>query len=84
MLKQGPREQVTQVCVHMAFECVLDRRLHSLSEQPVPVLSDPHSTVLPHVQVEFPVLQFVPIASCPIAQHRWEEPVSILLAPPFR
>lgn len=34
----------------------------------------------PDVQVELPMFQFVPIASCPIAQRRGE-PDSILLAP---
>lgn len=35
---------------------------------------------LPDVEMELPVFQFMPIASCPIAQHR-EELGSILLTP---
>jgi len=40
------------------------RRLHNLSGQPVPPFSHPHSKgMLPHVQVERSVFQFVSIAS---------------------
>ena len=35
--------------------------------------------VLPHVQVELPLLQFVPVAPCPVAGHHWKESGPILL-----
>lgn len=34
-----------------------------------------------YVQTEFLVLQFVPIAACPVIGHHWEEPGSILFTP---
>lgn len=37
--------------------------------------------VLPHIKVELPVYQFLPIASCPIAWHHEEEPGSIIMTP---
>jgi len=37
--------------------------------------------VLPHVQTELPVLQFVPVASCPVAGHHLKEFGPILLTP---
>ena len=41
--------------------------LHNLPGQPVPVLRHPQrEEVLPHVQTELPVPQFVPIAPCPV------------------
>ena len=39
------------------------------------------STILPHAQTELPVLQFVPIAPCPVAEHHWKEFGPILLTP---
>jgi len=42
------------------------RRLQSKSGQPVPVPCHPHNKeVLPDVQREPPVFQFMPVASCP-------------------
>lgn len=43
-------------------------------------MGHPHCKVLPHIQVEDPVHQFLPVASCPIWQHQ-EEDRSILLTP---
>jgi len=44
--------------------------IHNLPGQPVPVLCHPQrEEVLPHVQTELPVLQFVPAAPCPVAGH---------------
>jgi len=37
--------------------------------------------ILPHVQMELPVLQFVPIAPCPVAGHHWKESGPVLLTP---
>ena len=46
------------------------RRLHNLPGQPVSGLRHPRrEEVLPHVQTELPVLQFVPIAPCPVLGH---------------
>ena len=42
---------------------------HSLPGQPVPVLRHPQREVLPHVQTEHPLLQFVPTAPRPVAGH---------------
>jgi len=51
------------------FEYLQRRRLHNPSAQPVPVLHHPQSEVLPRDQVELPMLQFVPIAPCPVTGH---------------
>jgi len=68
--KQGHLQQAAQDLVQASFEYLQRRRLHNLSGQPVPVLCHPQSEeVLPHVQLEFPVLQCVPIAPCPVAGH---------------
>ncbi|XP_068788224.1 uncharacterized protein [Struthio camelus] len=69
----------------MAFEYLQGRRLHYLSGQPVPMLCHPHSEeVLSQVQVELPVVQFLPIASCPVAGHHGEEAGLILLTLPLQ
>ena len=45
-------------------------RLHNPSGQPGPGLRHPQrEEVLPQVQLELPLLQFVPIAPCPVAGH---------------
>ena len=68
--KQFHLEQAAQDCVQVGFEYLQRRRIHSCSGQPVPVLCHPQSKeVLPHVQMELPMLQFVPIAPCPVAGH---------------
>jgi len=60
--KQGHLEQARQDLVQAGFEY-----LHNLPGQPVPVLCHPQrEEVLPHVQVELPVLQFMPVAPCPV------------------
>jgi len=65
--KQSHLEQAAQDLVHAGLEYLRRRRLHNLPGQPVPVLYHPHrEEVLPHVQLELPVLQFVPIAPCPV------------------
>ena len=82
--KQGHLQQAAQDCVQAGFE-YLQRRLHNLSGQPVPVLHHPQSEeVLPHVQTELPMLQFVPIAPCPVAGHHWKESGPILLTPTLK
>ena len=68
--KQGHSEQAAEDLVQVGLEYLQRRRLHNLSEQPVLVRRHPQSEeVLPHVQTELPVLQFVPIAPCPVAGH---------------
>jgi len=54
----------------VGFEHPQRRGLHNLSGQPVPVLRHPQrEEVLPHVQTELPVLQFVPFAPSPVTGH---------------
>jgi len=68
--KQGHLQQAAQDLVQAALEYLQRKRLHHLPGQPVPVLHHPQSEeVLPHVQVELPVPQFVPITPCPVAGH---------------
>jgi len=68
--KQSHLEQAAQDLVQMGLEYLQRRRLHNLFGQPVPVLRHPQTEeVLPHVQLELPMLQFVPIAPCPVARH---------------
>ena len=68
--KQGHPEQAAQHRVQAGLEYLQRRRLHNLPGQPVPVLCHPQrEEVLPHVQTELPVPQFVPIAPCPVAGH---------------
>ena len=70
LLKQVHLEQVAQDYVQVSFENLHGGRLHSPSGQPVPVLCQPQSKeVLPHVQMEPPVFQFVPIAPGPVTGH---------------
>ena len=65
--KQG---HLQQDLIQAGFEYLQRRRLHNLPGQPVPVPHHPQrEEVLPHVQTELPVLQFVPIAPCPVAEH---------------
>jgi len=59
--KQGHLQQAAQDLVQSGLGYVQRRRLHNLPGQPVPVLRHPQSEeVLPDVQTELPVLQFVP------------------------
>jgi len=70
LLKEGHLQQVAQDLVQAGLEYLQRRRIHNPSGQPFPVLHHPQrEEVLPHVQLELPVLQFVPIASCPVAGH---------------
>ena len=58
--KQGHLQQAAQDLVQAGVEYLQRRRLHHLPGQPVPVLSHPQREgVLPHVQMELPVPQFV-------------------------
>ena len=80
--KQGHLQQAAQDCIQAGFEYLQRRRLHNLPGQPVPVLRHPQrEEVLPQVQTELPVLQFVPIAPCPVTGHHWKESGPVLLTP---
>jgi len=69
--KQDHLEKAAQDLVQVGLEYLQRRRLHNLSGQPVPVLHHPQSEeVLPHVQMELPVLQFVAIAPYPVTGHQ--------------
>jgi len=57
--KQDHPEQAAQDVVQAGLEYLQRRRLHNLPGQPVPLLHDPQSEDLPHVQTELPLLQFV-------------------------
>jgi len=66
--KQGHLEQAAQDRVQVGLEYLQRRRLHNLPGQRVPVLRHPQrEEVLPHVKVELPMLQFGPIALCPLS-----------------
>jgi len=68
--KQGHLQQAAQDLVHMDLEYLQRRRLRNLPGQSVPVLHHPQrEEVLPHVQTELPVPQFVPVAPCPVTGH---------------
>ena len=69
------RSRVTQSRLHSTavqagLEYLQRRRLHNLPGQPVPGLRHPQrEEVLPRVQPELPLLQFVPVAPCPVTGH---------------
>ena len=72
--KQGHLQKAAQDRVQAGLEYLQRRRLHNLPGQPVPVLRHPlREEALPHVQMELPVPQFVPIAPCPVTGHHWKE-----------
>ena len=68
--KQGHPEQAAQDRVQVGLEYLQRRRIHNLPGQPGLGLRHPHSEeVLPRVQVELPLLQFVPVVPCPVTGH---------------
>jgi len=68
--KQGHLQQAAQDLVQPGLEYRQRRKLHNLPGQPVPVLRHPQrEEILPRVQTELPMLQFVPIAPCPVSGH---------------
>jgi len=68
--KQSHLQQVVEDLVQAGLEYLQRRTLHHLPGQPVPVLRHPQrEEILPHIQTELPVLQFVPIAPCPVTGH---------------
>jgi len=80
--KQGHLQQAAQELFQAGLEHLQRRRLHNLPGQPVPVLRHPQrEEVLPHIQLKLPVLQFVPVAPCPVTGHHWKESGPVLLTP---
>jgi len=70
LLKQGLLQQAADDLVQAGPEYLQRRRIHNLPGQPVPVLHHlQREEVLPHVQTELPMLQFVPVAPCPVTGH---------------
>jgi len=70
MPKQVHLQQAAQDLVQVGFEYLQRRRIHILPGQPVTVLHHPQSEeVLPHVQIELPMLLFVSVAACPVTGH---------------
>lgn len=64
LLKQGHPEKGDQAHIQVAFENLQDSRPNNFSEQPVPMLHNSHNVeMFPDVQMQLPVLLFVPIAS---------------------
>lgn len=68
-LRQGSLEHLPQDCVQMDLGYPQGMRLHSLSGQPAPVLRSPSQESSTPFLVEFPVHQFLPIASHPVTEH---------------
>jgi len=70
LLKQGHLQQAAQDLVQAGLEYLQRKRLHNLPGQPVPVLRHPQrEEILPHIQTELPMLQFVSTAPCPVTGH---------------
>ena len=64
--KAGSLQQAAQVGVQRGLE-YLQRRVHSLPGQPLPVLRHPRcEEVSSHVGVELPMLQFMDVSPCPV------------------
>jgi len=68
--KQGHLQQAAEDLVQADLEYLQRRRMHNLSGQPVPVLLQcQNEEFLPHFQLKFPMLHFVPITPCAVAGH---------------
>jgi len=79
---KGVLQQAAQDLIQAGLEYLQRRRLHSLPGQPGPGLHHPQGEeVLPRVQLELPLLQFVPVAPCLVAGHHWKESGPVLLTP---
>ena len=76
--EQGHLQQAAQDLVQAGLEYIQRRRLQNLPGQSVPGLRHPQrEEVLPHVQTELPVLQFVPIAPCNASNTKLAETASL-------
>ena len=83
--KQGYLQQAAQDLVQAGLEYLQRKRVHNLPGRPVPVLRHPQrEEVLPCVQTELPMLQFVPVVPSPVAGHHWKEFGPILLTPTLK
>lgn len=81
LIKQYLLELVIQDHVREALEHLQGGRLHNPTGQPVPELSHLHSEkAFPDSQTEPPMLQLVPIVSCPVTEHHWKDPGYILFS----
>ena len=69
--KQGHLQQAAQELIQAGLEYLQRRRLHNLPGQPVPLLRHPQrEEVLPHVQMELSMLQFLlNFATPPLTGH---------------
>lgn len=66
LLQEGPLEHATQDYVLMVHEYLQGSKLHNISGQPIPMLSQPsHQKSFPYVHVECPVFQFLHLVSHP-------------------
>ena len=82
--KQGCLQQAAQDLVQVGLEYLQRRRPHNLPGQPGPGLHHPQSEVLPHVQLELPLFQLVPISPCPVTGHHCKESGPVLLTPTLK
>ena len=69
LLKWGHIEPIAQDHIQTAFVDIQRGRHHKLSGQSVTVVGQLHSKVFPDIQRKPLVLEFVPIASCPVTGH---------------
>ena len=70
--KQVPLQQAAQDLIQAETEYLQRRRIHNPSGQPVAGLRHPQrEEILPHIQTEFPLIQFVPVAPYPVTGHHW-------------
>ena len=80
--EQSPWEQVAQTCVQLALNISKDgdctRSLGDLFQCLTTL------TVKRTFLTDYPVFQCVPIASCPLTGHHWEESGSVFISPSFR
>jgi len=68
--KVGSLELLTQDSIQVGFEYLQRKILDTLSGQLILVVCHPQNKeVLSHVQMEFPVFQFVLFAPCPVTAH---------------
>jgi len=76
-LRKGTYNRVTRATSRQLLKISKEE-----TPQPTAMLSYPHITeVLPGVQMEPPVFQFVRTASCPGTEHHWKESGSVHFAP---
>lgn len=78
------RRVTAQGCSQMGLECLGRGTLCTLSYLCSSVWSLHGKEVLPRVQAELGVHQFLPISSCLSGWHQWEEPGCIFLASLFK